>query len=884
MVFAMAAVTLSWPWGASVEAAEGEFAGTYLEGKGDVEYLELLDFSRRVFDPNPEYQHLAMLYTPVWNGLVEGPTWGAWWIQNSYGTSYAALPFLQEPFVTFLKNSQDLWFSQMGDGKTPRPFGRFRLVPPDGCLCDAASPGWFVAKQGDGRVDIHDWGLEFTAAGLLMKAEALLVSRDVEALPYYLPRLRRCAAFIESRRDPKNDLFLAGPAANLLAPSYAGCRQPDGTYGQAYLVGLSVTYVAALDRLIELERMAGATEQVRLQTERRDRARLALGRVTTSEGYLIKSLDPDGTRHGVYGAARHGYFEAVCNHDAVAFRVADDRLSESIYARLSSIPGLRPHGLIITNFPSLDDMYERPTGLWEFGRWVNGGHWTTCEARMILAYDRLGKYDDVRRSLREIRECFRRFRTDNPLVDFGGNVYQPGEPINCIYDTWGAPAAMVRGLFEYLYRADGLTLVPHIPSSVTSLRQKFPIRFGNKRVFLSTNGSGPITGVVINGAVHRGHDTRTVSLNFEQTPPEAEVQILFGGATARPSVPRPTSPVPTTEAPRGFAGQVGSLFPVISSNSLPLRIGAASHGENRFRGDLARVQVFGRALTAVEIAELAGENPGHFDHDASLVGDWQCGEFEGGVLKDRATSRLGAKVVGTIGTVDSPHGRAARLDGGGFFEVTHDPRLDLKSMTLAAWVRPDAIGPPGGRIIDKSRVGTSNGYLPDAFPSGSFRMIVERGTLTGSVAQKKGGWYHVAATADDGGRLALYVDGRSVAGEARPAHAEIASLESLTARLHRFESALRSAGLGTIYEATHARLSVQCTQVAVEHRKLVELGRLPKLAPESQLAADRSYFSTATKVAEGLARVVEGYKGTRSPERQRLHQIWQQTSEAGTGR
>jgi len=26
----------------------------------------------------------------VTSGLVEGPTWNAWWIQNSYGASYCA--------------------------------------------------------------------------------------------------------------------------------------------------------------------------------------------------------------------------------------------------------------------------------------------------------------------------------------------------------------------------------------------------------------------------------------------------------------------------------------------------------------------------------------------------------------------------------------------------------------------------------------------------------------------------------------------------------------------------------------------------------------------------------------------------------------------------
>ena len=40
-------------------------------------------------------------------------------------------------------------------------------------------------------------------------------------------------------------------------------------------------------------------------------------------------------------------------------------------------------------------MYEAPVGLWEYGRWVNGGHWTTCEARMIMAYYRLGQFEDA---------------------------------------------------------------------------------------------------------------------------------------------------------------------------------------------------------------------------------------------------------------------------------------------------------------------------------------------------------------------------------------------------------------------------------------------------------------------------------------------------------
>ena len=511
-------------------AAEPSFEGQYFRGSGDIEYLRLLDTSRRMFGADPELQSLSMLYMPSWNGLVEGPTWDAWWIQNSYGTTYCALPFFVEPFTTFLQNSQDLWFDQMGDGKRIGAPPPFNWAAPDGALCDAARPGWIVYRQGDGRVNIHDWGMEFTAAGLHMQCELLLISRDSSAIARYLPRLERCAAFVETRRDPKNNLFLAGPAGNLLAPSYAGWKKPDGTYGQAYLSGLSVTYIAALDRLIELEKLAGRSEQAKVHADRRASALKGLAALATPEGYFIRSLDPDGVPHGVFGAQKHGYFEASPNHDAIAFRVVDDQQARRIYNKIASIPLLRPRRLILPNYPSYDDMYEKPQGLWAFGTWVNGGHWSTCEARMILGYYRLGQYDDARASMQQLLTFARRFRMDNPLVKCGSDVYQPGQPINLTYDAFGPPAAMIRGLFEYLYRADALELRPHIPPGVTRLEQLFPIRFGDKQLFIATVGSGQITSVRVNGQKWDDHTAEAVSLTYAKLPATAALEISFGGA------------------------------------------------------------------------------------------------------------------------------------------------------------------------------------------------------------------------------------------------------------------------------------------------------------------------------------------------------------------
>jgi hypothetical protein len=537
------------------------FAGKHYRGVGDVEHLRLLEISRRMFEPDPELQNLTMLYEPKWNGLVEGPTWDAWWIQNSYGTTYSILPFLHEPFITFLQNSHDLWFNQMGDGKRVGAAPPFDWVAPDGCLCDAARPGWVVYKQGDGRTAIHDWGMEFTAAGLLLQSELLLISRDAGAIREYLPKLERCARFIESRRDPKNDLFLAGPAGNLLAPSYAGWKKPDGTYDKAYLAGLSVTYIAALDRLIELEKLAGRPANAAQYAADRNRAKSGLRLLATEEGYLIRSLDPDGVKHGVFGAERHGYFEASPNHDAIAFRVADDVQAARIFEKVQSIPNLRPYDFVLPNYPSYDDMYEKPEGLWTYGTWVNGGHWSTCEARMILAYHRLGRFEDARKSLRRLLTFAERFRMDNPLTHRGSEVYQPNQPVNLCYDTLGPAAAFMRGLFEYRYDAAGLTLLPHIPDTLLQVEQLDPVRFGTKQVFVSTVGQGAVSRVRVNGRNWKHFGTGWVFLPYARTPQIAKVEITLGNGLRQE---------PSRHAAEASPAKLEAATPVGASNLDPI--------------------------------------------------------------------------------------------------------------------------------------------------------------------------------------------------------------------------------------------------------------------------------------------------------------------------
>lgn len=849
------------------------FNGRFFTGQGDVEYLQLLDIARRMYASDSEFQNMAMLYSPQWNGLVEGPTWGAWWVQNSYGPTYCAIPFYEEPFVTFLQNSQDLWFDKMGDGKTSYVWnGKDSWVPPDGCLMDCASDTWAMHRQGDGRVSIHDWGMEFTAAGGLMQSELLLVNRDQTALLKYLPKLERCARFIESRRDPKNNLFLVGPAGNLLAPSYAGCKGPDGTYGKAYLAGLSVTYIAFLDRLIELEKLADRADAVQLWSGRRASAREGLALLATDEGYFVKSIDPDGTRHGVYGAARHGYFEASPNHDAICFRVVDEAQSLRIYNKLASIPGLRRHDLIVANYPSLDDMYEAPQGLWGVGTWVNGGHWTTCEARALMAYYRLGKYEDARRSMKKIMTFARQFRMDNPLVDFGNAVYQPGEPINLTYDAFGAPSGLIRGLFEYLYSADGLRLVPHIPEGITRLEQRFPIRFGTKRLYLAVAGNGPIESVQVNGKPWKSFDADSVFLPYQSTPELAAIQILRGKAEAK-TFEAAQSDGSIAPLPPLAAWRRPQKTPVIAANELSLRIGADSDGGSRFMGDLARVCVFNRALNADEIAQLSRDDPSGLLHDSAVVGYWSFEHADNATFPNVVGNAGAAKSVGTVSVVNSSFGKALHLNGEGYLEVPTSPALGLTNGgTLYALVRSDTTK---GRLIDKCPVGGATGYTFDTYPGNALRLISDSGTVSADAKLVPGRWTHVAATIDAQGTSALYLEGKLMASVTRITE-EIAlkTLLDRAARLRRFHEAMVAAGLKDAYEAAHARLAVNCLLAAHERAELLAAGKLTSISPRSEAAAEKLYLSTPLKLCDGLEKLLNAWQGSSDPRKGQVYSLW----------
>jgi hypothetical protein len=485
---------------------------TYVKGNGDEKWLRLIDESFGMLRSSPLFPNLRMLYKSSTDMLSEGFIWGdGWWIQNSFGFTMGAVPLLDPFWSRILQNSYDAFWKRIGDGKrigadsgvTDNRNLSFRA--PDGSLGDCVFRDGIIYRQGDGDVDSYDWFYEATAAGVLMQAEILLFDRRPEEIRKYLPLMRRSLDHIESTRA-ENGLFLVGTASNLLAPSYGGSFDPEtGKVGKGYLTGLAVTASAALKKCAELSKMAGNKADAAEYEARLKRTLDALPLLLTEEGYFVKSMDPDGTKHGVYGAERYGYLEGVCNADAAAWEVVGEDIARSIHAKIASVPGIRPAGVLCNNYPHLDDTLESyrkrtsgPHSLgWRSGDWVDGGCWATVEGRAILAYMKLGAYDDAFRAAELYMRWAEEYRQDAPLSQWGRNTNNPWQrenddhtvcerPVAVMIDNFAPVTCLLRALFDLSADAEGLTVRLRIPEGITEYAQREPAYFGGCRLCLRT--------------------------------------------------------------------------------------------------------------------------------------------------------------------------------------------------------------------------------------------------------------------------------------------------------------------------------------------------------------------------------------------------------------
>ncbi len=498
------------------------YNGRYISGSGDEKWLRLLDDSFSMLRPTPHLPYLQMLWSESYDTFKEGFIWGeGFWAQNSYGFALGALPLLSEKWLATLQNSLDLFWDRMGDGKRlgydsnlPGDIPCLNLIAPDGALGDCVFPDQgIVYKQGDGEFDLYDWFYEASAALLYLQCELLLLERDTAKIETYLPSLLRTMNHIESTRA-ENGLYLVAPGCNLLAPSFGGSYDKKSqTLGKGYLTGLAVTGLSALRALGQVALLVQREDIHTKCSAKSEETLAALPLLMTDEGYFAKSMDPDGTLHGVFGAEEFGYIDGTCNVDAIALRAVGIATATAIYKKIASVEGLRPADVLCANYPHLDDTYKNhlngdrePNSLgFNSGDWVDGGCWATVEGRAILAYMRLEKYEDVFKSTNYYMRWAQDYRQDAPLSQWGKNTHNPWAkesspeaaanpanseilPIGVMIDNFGPVTALLRGLFGYRADHRGLWLTPRVPPDIKILYQHEPVRFAGLDLFISYRG------------------------------------------------------------------------------------------------------------------------------------------------------------------------------------------------------------------------------------------------------------------------------------------------------------------------------------------------------------------------------------------------------------
>jgi hypothetical protein len=142
----------------------------------------------------------------------------------------------------------------------------------------------------------------------------------------------------------------------------------------------------------------------------------------------------------------------------------------------------------------------------------------------------------------------------------------------------------------------------------------------------------------------------------------------------------------------------------VPPNDHPLRAGSDQSGGSRFQGRMGRLTMFRGELDSSAIRELASGDRSHPVVDARVAGSW---------LNPKPGDTLAVKAEDFSGSV-----------------------------SFEAWIQP-AEG-ESGRVLDKITVGGHDGFLLDAWPKLSLRLIVGPQQRDFDNVLKPGVWQHVA--------------------------------------------------------------------------------------------------------------------------------------------
>jgi endonuclease/exonuclease/phosphatase family metal-dependent hydrolase len=195
--------------------------------------------------------------------------------------------------------------------------------------------------------------------------------------------------------------------------------------------------------------------------------------------------------------------------------------------------------------------------------------------------------------------------------------------------------------------------------------------------------------------------------------------------------------------------------PITYSPNRSFHIGRHGNGSGAydFKGQIDAVRVYGRALTAAEVAELRAEPP---------RGQWTLDENSGPTAADTSgNGNHGTLVGGATWEQAGKIGSAVTFNGNGAQIVVSAPSDALKpanAFAISAWIKTNDTDDNGGEIASMG-----DRYALRVQPGGQIKTFFFDGTTwqshTGTNASVLDNQWHHVVGQYTGGRLEVYVDG-----------------------------------------------------------------------------------------------------------------------------
>jgi hypothetical protein len=438
-------------------------------------------------------------------------------------------------------------------------------------------------------------------------------------------------------------------------------------------------------------------------------------------------------------------------------------------------------------------------------------------------------------------------------MPWGGQLAQP---YNVVYDCWGAPAGLLRGLFEYDYQAYSLRIRPHLPTGISRYVQKTPVWFGKTRIWLAVTGTGLPIQARANGRNYKISKDGWIELLPDGAPGDLCVEIVCGLSRSRGAgKPVPATPFVFPTDPAFW--QISPWAPATSGNNNPLRLGASPSGGHPFTGVIKDFRVYRTALSHYEIGLLVKDG-----NTVGCTARFPLNQAQG--TQFYADKKPGAAWIAKLHGTTTPKftDNGLELENGTFLELPSSAEIDfVANYTLAAWFRPTVLG-NHARLIDRCTAGTSDGIMIDYAQNGKeLRLISPLGMVTAPATLEAGRWYHIAASCTEDGLMQLYLNGARVGetqGNKPTPETKAANGQPLNLRsIGTFYRAMAKAGKLETYEAAQARVVLDLLAARHERarRRLDNTLLVPDIKPippANPEAVEELYLITARKIAGGL--------------------------------